>query len=247
MKENFEENLIFGRHPVKEALKAGRPLDKIIIKKGVQPEFYREIKKAAALAGVPFTEADGSALDRLSGGVNHQGVVARASYRNYDSLEDIFKAAEESGRAPFILVLNLVQDPHNLGSLIRSALGAGVHGVVISRHRAARLSPAVSKVSAGADAHMKVALVTNIGDTILALKEKGLKIVGAESDGETSAFDFDYSGPLALVLGGEDSGLGTRVKSCCDFLIKIPLTGPVSSLNVGVAGAILMFKAAENR
>ncbi len=249
-KENIrqnEENIIYGRHPVQEALNSGRPLDKVILRKGIAVDFQKKIKKATARCGVPFTLADNSTLDRICGGANHQGIVARLSHRKYDTLEDIFVQAEKKGEDPFILILNQVQDPHNLGSLIRTALGAGVHGVVIPRHRSARLSPTVSKTSAGADSYMPVAMVTNIADTIEKLKDKGISTIGACSEAKNSIFKYDFSGPVALILGGEDSGLGSRVKKMCDDLVKIPLSGEISSLNVSVAGAILLFKIREHR
>jgi 23S rRNA (guanosine2251-2'-O)-methyltransferase len=243
----MEENIIYGRHPVLEALKADVPIDKIIIKKGIQQDFLRKIKKEAAQAKIPFSSADDVALDRISGGKNHQGIIAWLSARRYDTIEDILKIAKEKGEDPFILVLFEVQDHQNLGSLIRTADGAGVHGVVISRHRSARLSPVVSKVSAGADSYIKIASVTNIADTLDQLKNHGLFIVGADSDAEKSLFNFDFKGPLALVMGGEDRGLGQRVKNTCDDIVKIPLKGQVTSLNVGVAGGILMYKILEKR
>ena len=251
MKQNEKkepaENLIFGRHPVLEALASGRPLDKIILRKGSSREFAQKIKKSAAQAKVPFTMADGATLDRICGGQNHQGVIARVSHRAYDTVEDILERARQRGEEPFILVLNQVQDPHNLGSLIRTALGAGIHGIVISRHRSVRLSSTVSKTSAGADSYMLVAMVTNIADTVNGLKEKGILTIGADSNAKNSIFKYDFSGPLALVLGGEDRGLGHRVRNACDDLVKIPIKGEVTSLNVGVAGAILMYKAIEYR
>lgn len=241
MKNESDENLIYGRHPVLEALNAGKPIDRIFIKKGVQEGFFDKVRKMAAKEGILFTPVDEAALDRVCDGKRHQGIAARLSLREYDTIDDIFQVARNLGEDPFILVLNEVQDPQNLGSLIRSAAGAGVHGVIISKHRSARLSPAVSKAAAGADAYVKVALVTNISDTLEALKERGLFVLGADSTGEKTCFEMKVSGPLALVLGGEDKGLGQRVRTSCDELVKIPLKNQIFSLNVGVAGAILMF------
>jgi 23S rRNA (guanosine2251-2'-O)-methyltransferase len=247
MNEIPEENVIFGRHPVKEALKAGKPIDKVMVKKGIQWEVSDSFKKLAAQQKIPFGLVDGAALDRVCGTKNHQGVAARLSLRKYDDLEDILALARERQEDPLILVLNHVQDPRNLGSLIRSALGAGVHGVIIPRHRAARLTATVSKASAGADFHMKVAQVTNIADALLDLQNRGFRVAGADHEGTQSMLGFDFSGPLALVVGGEDCGLGSRVKNICDVILKIPMKGEVFSLNAGVAGAILMFKAMESR
>lgn len=243
----MKNNLIFGRHPVMETLKSGAPVDKIRIKKGARSGFFRKLKKIAAQEKIPISEVSQSALDKLCDGENHQGVAALLSTRSYNSVEEILQSAAEGGEHPFLLILNQVQDPHNLGSLLRSALGAGIHGVIIPRRRSAQLTPTVSRVSAGADAHLKVARVTNLGDTIENLKKRGIFMVGAEAEAEMPYYEYDYSGPLAIVMGGEEAGLGRRVKGLCDILVKIPLRGPVNSLNVGVAGGIIMFRAREMR
>jgi 23S rRNA (guanosine2251-2'-O)-methyltransferase len=241
------KSIIYGRHPVTEALESGTPLDKIYIKKGNRTGVLGKIRKFAAESQIPITESDDMTLSRISEGGNHQGVVALVSSREYDTLEDIFRVSREQKEDLFVLVLNEVQDTHNLGSLIRSAVGAGVHGIILPRRRSARLSPIVSKVAAGSDVYIKIALVTNIADTLETLKEKGLTIVGAEEEGEFSLFDFNVKGPIALVMGGEHKGLGQRVKNACDYRVKIPLRAPLESLNVGVAGGILLFKIVETR
>lgn len=240
-KQSRDENIIYGRHCVMESLKSGVSIDRIFIRKNLNVSFFREIRKKATETGIPVVPVEESALSRLCGGGNHQGIVARLSLRKYDTVEDILSTAGERGEDPFILVLNEVQDVHNLGSLLRTALCAGVHGVIIPKRRSARLSPTTSKVSAGADAHIKVAIVPNIADTLLYLKELGLFIIGADFGEGVSCFEFNFSGPRVLVLGGEDQGLGKRVKNTCDALVKIPLKGPIFSLNVGVAGGILLF------
>lgn len=239
----FEEkdNILYGRHPVMEAIESNKPLDKIYIKKGVQKAFFDKVKKLAAKSKIPFTAVDEPALKRICGAVNHQGIVAFLSLRNYDEPEDLFEVAKERGEEPFFLVLNEVQDHQNLGSLLRSAEGVGVHGVIIGKHRCAQLSSVVSKVSAGADSRLKIARVTNIADTINMLKERGLFAIGSDSDGETPYHNYKSGGATALVLGGEEKGLGSRVKQSCDIVLKIPLCGKISSLNVGVAGGILLF------
>lgn len=228
-----------------ESLESGVPLDKIYLKKGVQKGFFKQIKTLAAQNKIPLTEVENPVFERLAPGVNHQGILASVSAREYDTLEDILNEAEKRNEPPFILALNEVKDPGNLGSLIRSAEGAGVHGIIIGRHRCAQLTPAVSKVSAGADQRMKITRVTNIADTLLSLRESGLSIVGADSVEGVSFFDFEFSMPLVIVLGGEEKGLGVRVKKSCDFLVKIPLRGNISSLNVGVSGGIVLFGASK--
>lgn len=236
-----KENIIYGRHPVMEAIESDKPLDKIYIKKGVQKAFFDKVKKEAAKNKIPFTAVDEATMKRICGPVNHQGILAFLSLRVYDEPKDIFQVAKDRGEDPFILVLNEVQDHQNLGSLLRSAEGAGVHGVIIGKHRSAQLSSVVSKVSAGADSRLKIARVTNIADTITMLKERGLFVVGTDSDGETRYYDYKTGGATAVVLGGEEKGLGSRVKQSCDLILQIPLSGKISSLNVGVAGGILMF------
>lgn len=239
----FEEkdNLLYGRHPVMEAIDSDKPLDKIYVKKGIQKAFFDKIKKTAAKNKIPFTAVDEATMKRICGQVNHQGIVAFLSLREYDEPEDLFQVAKDRGEEPFFLVLNEVQDHHNLGSLLRSAEGAGVHGVIIGKHRCAQLSSVVSKVSAGADSRLKIARVTNIADTVNMLKERGLFTVGSDSDGETPYYNYKTGGATALILGGEEKGLGTRVKQSCDIVLQIPLSGKISSLNVGVAGGILLF------
>ncbi len=236
-----KNNLLYGRHPVMEAIESDKPFDKIYIKKGIQKAFFDKVKKLAAQNKIPFTAVDEATMKRICGPVNHQGILAFLSVRAYDEPKDIFNVAKDRGEAPFILVLNEVQDHHNLGALLRSAEGAGVHGVIIGKHRCAQLSSVVSKVSAGADSRLKIARVTNIADTITMLKEKGLFVVGSDSDGETPYYDFKTGGATAVVLGGEEKGLGSRVKKSCDVILRIPLSGKISSLNVGVAGGILLF------
>ncbi|MCD4785772.1 MAG: 23S rRNA (guanosine(2251)-2'-O)-methyltransferase RlmB [Candidatus Eremiobacteraeota bacterium] len=239
-------NIIYGRHPVMEAIKSEVSIDKVYIYENIQKGLHHKIKKITANNKIPLVTINKMGLDRLCGQVNHQGIAAILSHREYNTIEEIFLAAEVKDEPPFILVLNEVQDPRNLGSLLRSADGAGVHGVIVGRHRSASLSPAVSRVSAGADCHMKVARVTNISDTLENLKDRGLTIVGSESDGELLYFECDYSGPIALVVGGEEKGLGQRVKKICDIRVKIPLKGEISSLNVGVAGGIVMLEISKH-
>ncbi|MFP4497744.1 MAG: 23S rRNA (guanosine(2251)-2'-O)-methyltransferase RlmB [Vulcanimicrobiota bacterium] len=245
--KNEEQINIYGRHPVLEALKQGVPLDKLYLKKGSNPKFVSQVKRLAGKQSTPISYVDEASLDRRTKNANHQGVLARKAKRRYESLDEILEYAEKSNQPVFLLVLNEVQDPQNLGSLIRTAVCAGVHGIVIPKRRAARVTSTVSKVSAGAESHMKISIVTNISDTLEELKQKGILVAGAEADGDISASEFNYNGPVALVLGGEDKGLGQRVRNTCDKVITIPIKNNISSLNVGVAGGILMFKIMEKR
>jgi 23S rRNA (guanosine2251-2'-O)-methyltransferase len=241
-----DKTIIYGRHPVLEALKTGKPIDKLYIKNGIHKDFHDQLRRLASKNQIPTAPADDAALNRLSDGGNHQGVLALLSLREYDSLDEIMEIAAKKNEKPFIMILNEVQDPQNFGSLLRSAECAGVHGVVIGRRRSAQLSPAVSKVSAGADALLKIAKVTNIGNTLTELKDKGFTVVGAEADGETDYREYNYPSPLVVVMGGEEKGLGVRVRAACDAVLKIPIYGEISSLNVGVAGALILFEARKN-
>lgn len=230
-----------GRNPVLEALKSGRTINKILVAKGEKHGSIREILKLANNKGLIVQEVDKKKLDSLAQSGSHQGVLALVAPQAYVEIEDILQKAEEKGEPPFLILLDGIEDPHNLGSILRSADGAGAHGVVIPERRAAALTAIVGKTSAGAIEYIPVARVTNMAQTIENLKEKGLWVVGAHMDGEsyTSA---NLTGPLAIVVGGEGKGLGRLVKEKCDFLVSIPMKGKVSSLNAAVAASLLMYE-----
>lgn len=239
--------LIIGRNAVREAIKSGRSLNSVLVSK--QPDgSLREIVNLAKDARILVRETDRVKLDELCmpfghGGktANHQGVVAYAAGVSYCEVEDILKAAKAKGEAPFIIVLDGVEDPHNLGSILRSADCAGAHGVIIGKRRSAAVTATVVKVSAGATEHMPVARVVNIPAALETLKRNKLWIAGADMSGMPMDKQ-DLKGPLALVIGNEGSGLSKLVREKCDFAVSIPMGGHVGSLNAGVAAAILMFE-----
>ncbi len=193
---------------------------------------------------IPVVDADSAALDRLSGGENHQGIAAYVGEKEYSTIEEILESAAERGEKPLIVVCDGIEDPHNLGAVIRCAECAGAHGVIIPERRACGLTPAVSKASAGAILHMKIARVGNIAQTIEKLKESGVWTFAAEAGG-MDFYEADFNLPCAIVLGGEDSGVSRLVRERCDFTISIPMFGHVNSLNVSTAASVLLCRAAR--
>lgn len=237
---------IIGRNPVAEAVKAGREIDKIIVKKGeIEGSLLPIIKKARA-AGIPIIEADRHKLETLSDGGNHQGVVAVCASHGYVSVGDILNSAREKGHTPFVIVIDKITDPHNLGSILRSANCAGADGVIIPKRGGVGLNETVAKTSAGAIEYVPVAKVTNIAQTIEKLKKEGLWIAGAEAGGSVM-YDTDLTGPIALVIGSEGEGISHLVKEKCDFLCEIPMYGDVNSLNASVAAAVMMYEVVRRR
>lgn len=239
--------VVVGRNPVREALRAGRPMERILIGPGEPSGVLQQIVAEAEGRGIVVRRADRRQLERLSQGEVHQGVVAIAAPVAYARLEDVFALAERRAEPPLILLLDEVQDPHNLGSLLRSADGAGAHGVIVPRRRAAGLTMTVARTSAGAVEHVPVVQVANIVDTVRRLKQNGLWIAGADMDAEQTYWEADLTGPLALVVGGEDKGIGRLVREQCDFVVRIPMFGNVNSLNVGVAGGLFLFEVLRQR
>ena len=239
--------LIFGRNAVKEAVKAGRSIDKILVQS--EPDgSLREIVALAKDAKVIVHEVNRKKLDEVClpfghGGktANHQGIVAYTAGVEYCEVADILSLAAERGEKPFVVVLDGVEDPHNLGSIIRSADCAGAHGVILGKHRSAPVTAAAVKASAGASEHMKIARVVNISAALEELKAAGLWIAGADMGGQ-SMYDQDMTGAFALVIGNEGEGLSRLVRERCDYLVSIPMNGHVDSLNAGVAAGILLFE-----
>lgn len=240
-------DIIAGRQPVIEALKAGTLIEKIVILFGVKGNALEKIKQLARQNRVPVTEVGKQRFRELVSDTTTQGVVAVVGTKKYVELSDILDAAAARKETPFLLLLDEIQDPQNLGALIRTAECAGVHGVVIPKHNAAAVNQTVAKTSAGASEHMPVAKVTNIVACIEELKEKGFWIVGTDSDADKDYTELDYSSPLGLVVGNEGTGIRKLVKEKCDFLVKIPLYGSVESLNASVAGALVMYEAVRRR
>jgi len=234
--------VICGRNPVREALRAGRPVHKIIVA-GKGNGALREIAALARARGVPVLFADRAALDRLTGGVRHQGVAALAAPVGYVDPDGLVAGKEK----PLLVALAGVQDPRNLGAVVRTAEAAGADGVVIPARRAAGITPAAEKAAAGALAHLPVARVTNLARFLEQMKGKGLWVVGADPEAEQVYWDADLRGPLVLVVGGEEAGLGRVVRAACDLLVRVPMTGKVGSLNASVAAALLIYEVLRQR
>ena len=239
------EETIAGRNPVCEALKSGRPINKILLARGLKPATVAEITRLAREKQVPDQQVEKNFLDRLLPDTNHQGIVARVAPHEYADLEDILDHIKEAD--PLLILLDEVTDPHNLGAVIRSACAAGAHGMIIPRRRAAALTPAAVKASAGAVEFLPVARVNNMVQTINLLKERGIWVVGADAAASQVIWEAPLDGPLAIVIGGEDKGLGRLVKEKCDILVKFPMSGKVNSLNASVAAALVLFEAVRQR
>jgi 23S rRNA (guanosine2251-2'-O)-methyltransferase len=238
-----------GIHAVKEALEARRPIDRIAIAKGRQDTRVEEIVQLARKQGVAVRFEDRGQLDRLANSKDHQGVVALAAARAAASLEDILALANATalGQLGLIVLLDGVEDPHNLGAIIRTALAAGAHGVVIPERRAAGLTDTVARASAGALAHLPVAKVTNLVRTMEEMKEAGYWLVGLDEQGDKNYTEVDYTSPIGIVLGSEGAGLHELTRKRCDFVVSLPTTGPVKSLNVSVAAGVVLFEALRQR
>jgi 23S rRNA (guanosine2251-2'-O)-methyltransferase len=238
---------LYGRHAVLEALRAGRVIEDILIARGVHTHgALEELLSLAKSANVPVRGAARDELDRVTR--NHQGVVARIGEYKYVDIGEMLAIARERGEPAFLLMLDSVQDPQNFGTLLRTAEAVGIHGVVIADRRAVGVTPTVVKASAGAAHHLKIARVTNLARTIEDLKRANVWIVGVENVPEAIDFSqMDFKMPLALVLGSEGAGLGRLVREKCDFLIRLPMWGKVSSLNVAVAGSIVLYAAKRQR
>lgn len=240
------ENVVFGRNSVKELLESGRDIEKLYVQGGEREGSIGLLIAMARERHLNVTEVDRSKLDTLSGGGRHQGVVAIAAERDYATIDDILEYAALKNEPPFIVILDGVEDPHNLGAIIRSAECLGAHGVVIPKRRAVGLTATVSKASAGALEHMRVARVTNLAQSIDELKEKGLWIYAADM-GENVYYKTDLTGSVAIVLGSEGFGISRLVKEKCDFTLSIPLHGSVNSMNVSCAAAVILAECRRQR
>jgi len=239
---------ITGIHAVREALEAGRPLEHVLIAKGRQDTRVEEIVQLARRNGVPLRFEDRSQVDRSAGTRDHQGVMAVGAARAATSLEDIVASANKNPKqAGLIVLLDGVEDPHNLGAVIRTALAAGAHGVVIPERRAAGLTDTVARASAGALAHLPVAKVTNLVRAMEELKEMGYWLVGLDEKADKSYSEVDYTTATGIVMGSEGSGLHELTRKRCDFVVSLPTTGPVKSLNVSVAAGVVLFEAVRQR
>jgi 23S rRNA (guanosine2251-2'-O)-methyltransferase len=240
------ENIVVGRNAVLELLRSGRDVDKIFIAAGNREGSVTIIAAEALKRGIPLIEAERVKLNALAGGVPHQGVAAVAAERNYADLDDIFAAAEQRNEKPLVILADGVEDPHNLGAMIRVAECAGAHGLIIPKRRAAGLTHAVNKASAGALEHLPVVKTPNLAQMIELLKEKGLWIFAAESGGALYT-DCDFDIPCAVIFGGEDGGVSRLLKDKSDYIISIPMLGKVGSLNVSNAAAAVLFEIVRQR
>ncbi len=233
---------VVGRNAVRELLKSERPIDKIFVRRGEREGSITMLVALALEKKIPVLEVEKPKLDALACGLPHQGIVAMAAQKEYCSVEDILKIAEERGEPPLIVIADGINDPGNLGAIIRCAEGAGVHGIIIPKRHAVGVSPAVTKASAGAVEHMAIAKVTNLAATIAELKEAGIWTYAAEADGQPYD-ETDYKGPCALVFGSEGEGVSHLVRQSCDFVVSIPMYGHVNSLNVSTAAAVIIHEA----
>ena len=240
------EDMLAGRNAVMEALKGSSRINRLMVADGSSEGSIRELIAVAKEKGVPVQFLERSKLDSMAKGIRHQGVLAQVSPVEYVELEDILSKAREKQEDPFIILLDELEDPHNLGAILRSADAAGAHGVIIPKRRSCPLSATVAKTSAGAVEHVPVARIGNIVQTIKALKEEGLWVAGADMDGK-NYYEADLTGPLLLVVGSEGQGIGRLVKEQCDFIVRIPMLGAINSLNASVAGSVLMFEVTKQR
>ena len=234
------ENLLSGRNPIREALKSGRDIEKLLVARGELSGSAREIVQMAKERHIPVQEVDRVRLDAITH--NHQGMLAFASAYQYSTVEAMLALAEQRGEDPFLVLLDGITDPHNLGAIIRTAECAGAHGVIVQERRAVGLTPAAVKASAGAVEHLPVARVSNLGNTIIELQNKNIWVYAADMEGENYA-QADLSGPVAIVIGNEGEGVGRRVLSLCDKTLSLPMKGKLDSLNASVAAGILLYAA----
>lgn len=245
--EKIFEDQVEGRNSVLELLESNKDINKIFVAKG---EKHGSINKIIAIAKeqkVVVVEKDRRQLEEMSQTENCQGVIAIVPPYEYCEVEDILKKAKEQNEDPFIIILDGIEDPHNLGSIIRTAETAGVHGVIIPKRRAATVNSTVNKASAGAVEHMKIARVTNISDTIEDLKREGLWICGTDVETNKYYYNQDLKGPIGIVIGNEGKGISEKVKKSCDFLVKIPMQGKIESLNAAVSTGIVVYEVVKQR
>lgn len=246
MESKVNETLIEGRNPVIEAIRAGKPIDKLYVQDGCNDGPVMTIKREAKKRDIFIKYVARERLDQLSETGKHQGVIAYAAAYEYSEIEDIFAKAEEKGEAPFVFILDNIEDPHNLGAIIRTANLAGAHGVIIPKNRAVGLTATVARTSAGALNYTPVVRVTNIAKTIEELKDKGLWFVCADMDGEIM-YKQNLTGPIGLVIGNEGEGVSRLVKEKCDYIASIPMKGDIDSLNASVATGVLAYEIVRQR
>lgn len=245
--KTFREDLIEGRNAVIEVLRSERTVEQILVANGDVSGSINMILALAKEKKIVIKHVDRKKLDQLSQTGVHQGVIAQITPYKYCDVDDIINYAEEKGENPFIVILDEIEDPHNFGSIIRTAETCGVHGIIIPKRRNVGLTPAVYKASVGAIEHMKIAKITNINSAIDKLKERDIWVYGADMNGENYCYDVDFRGAVALIIGSEGKGILKLTKNKCDVLVKIPMVGNISSLNASVAGGILMYEVLKQK
>lgn len=248
--KNFEEayqDQIEGRNAVLELLETGKDVNKIFIVKGEKHGSINKIISIAKERKIVIVEVDRAKLNQMSMSDNHQGVIAIVPPFEYCEVYDIIEEAKQKQEKPFILILDGIEDPHNLGSIIRTAETAGVHGIIIPKRRSVAVNSTVYKVSAGAVEHMKIARVNNLNETIKYLKENDIWICGTDMDAKNYYYNEKFDGPIAIVIGSEGFGMSRLVRENCDFLVKIPMKGKITSLNASVSAGIVMYEVVKQR
>lgn len=244
--ENSNNNIICGRNPVLEALRSGREIDRLFVAHGTGGGSVTAIIAKCRAKGILIKEISPQKLDYYCGGANHQGVAVMFASQEYATVDDMFALAETRGEKPFLIICDEIEDPHNLGAIIRTAEATGVHGVIIPERRSASLNATVAKAACGALEYVPVARVTNIANTINALKERGVWVFAADMDGnDYTKTDFDT--PCALVIGNEGKGIGALTAKKCDAILSLPMLGKINSLNASVAAGILMYEVVRSR
>lgn len=247
MQENNYQDQVEGRNAILELLESGKDINKIYMTKGEKHGSINKIIAKAKEKRIIIVEKDKRQMQEIAQTPNYQGVIAIVPPFEYCEIEDILQEAKSKQESAFVLILDGIEDPHNLGSIIRTAETAGVHGIIIPKRRAASVNSTVSKVSAGAVEHMKIARVNNISDSIRILKEEGLWICGTDINTDKYYYEQDLTGPLGIVIGNEGQGMSEKVKKNCDFLVKIPMKGKVTSLNASVSTGIVIYEALKQR
>ena len=243
----MSDEIIVGRNSVTEALRSGRSINKLLVQDGIKGGSIGEIINLAKEKRILVEFVKAEKLDQMSQGIRHQGVIALGAPVRFYELDEVLEAVNSKGEVPFLLLFDELQDPQNVGALIRTADAAGVHGILMPQRRSCPLNAVVAKISAGAVEYVPVVKIGNITQTINDLKAKGFWIIGADMEGTVNYFDANLTGPIVLVIGAEGKGLGRLVAENCDSLVKIPMSGGISSLNASAAGAILLYEVVRQR
>ena len=246
-KETISEEIVYGRNAVTEAIKSGMPINKVLISSGEISGSLKAIMALVKEKHLVYQFVDKNKLSDITGTKNHQGVALYTSPAQYCDVDDILQKAKEANEAPFVIILDEIQDPHNFGAIIRTADAVGAHGIIIPKRRSVQLTGTVAKTSAGASAHVPIARVSNIPATIDQLKEAGLWIAGTDLTGTVPFYKADFKGPIGIVIGSEGNGMGNLVTKKCDFIVTIPMKGEVSSLNASVAAGVVLYEVFKGR